>query len=227
MRRRMKKTRWTLSIANETLPRTTLILAGGQGTRIGGEKLALAVDSELLLSRVVRRIISFSEEILLSVTTSQIPYVSSVLSGIISQYGIRVVQDSIPMRAGPLLGIVSGLEASSSEWVFVCACDMPVISEAAVRTLWKSGDKSSSVIVPFIDGFYQPLHAFYNRSCLPEARKLLQEGRRKTTALYDKVHVSPVDDGCFSHLPAYRRSFENINSMADIERMTGPIQADR
>ncbi|MDI9370155.1 MAG: molybdenum cofactor guanylyltransferase [Synergistaceae bacterium] len=213
-----------MSICNEVLPRTTLILAGGQGTRMGGEKLALAVDSELLLSKVVRRIVSFSDEILLSVTPGQVPYVSSVLSGIISRYGIRVVQDSIPMRAGPLLGIVSGLEASSSDWLFVCACDMPAISEAVVRTLWKSGDKSASVIVPYIGGFYQPLHAFYNRSCLPEAGRLLREGRRKTTALYDMVPVSLVEDGNFSHLPGYKRSFENINSMDDLERVAGPLR---
>ena len=215
----------------EEFPGTTLILAGGQGSRMGGEKLTLAVDSEPLLLKVIRRVLPFSKDILLSVAPRQVSYVSTVLSGIISLYGIRTVEDRLPVekspsevdekRSGPLAGIVAGLEACSSEWLFVCACDMPRVSEAVVRTLWKHGDKSASVIVPFLGGFYEPLHAFYRKTCLPAATALLDSGRRKTTAFYDAVRVSPVGDEYFSHLPGYRRSFENLNSKSDLEKMTG------
>jgi molybdopterin-guanine dinucleotide biosynthesis protein A len=215
----------------EEFPGTTLILAGGQGSRMGGEKLTLAVDSEPLLLKVIRRVLPFSKDILLSVAPRQVSYVSTVLSGIISLYGIRTVEDRLPAekspsevdekRSGPLAGIVAGLEACSSEWLFVCACDMPRVSEAVVRTLWKHGDKSASVIVPFLGGFYEPLHAFYRKTCLPAATALLDSGRRKTTAFYDAVRVSPVGDEYFSHLPGYRRSFENLNNKSDLEKMTG------
>ncbi|MDD3513289.1 MAG: molybdenum cofactor guanylyltransferase [Synergistaceae bacterium] len=215
----------------EEFPGTTLILAGGQGSRMGGEKLTLAVDSEPLLLKVIRRVLPFSKDILLSVAPRQVSYVSTVLSGIISLYGIRTVEDRLPVekspsevdekRSGPLAGIVAGLEACSSEWLFVCACDMPRVSEAVVRTLWKHGDKSASVIVPFLGGFYEPLHAFYRKTCLPAATALLDSGRRKTTAFYDAVRVSPVGDEYFSHLPGYRRSFENLNNKSDLEKMTG------
>lgn len=216
---------------NEEFPGTTLILAGGQGSRMGGEKLTLAVDAEPLLLKVIRRVLPFSRDILLSVAPHQIPYVSTVLSGIISLYGIRTVEDRLPewegpsesdeKRSGPLAGIVAGLEACASEWLFVCACDMPKISEAVVRTLWKHGDKSASVVVPLLGGYYEPLHAFYRKTCLPAATALLNSGRRKTTAFYDAVRVSPVTEEFFSHLPGYKRSFENLNSKSDLERMTG------
>lgn len=208
-----------------------MILAGGQGSRMGGEKLALAVDSEPIVLKVIRRVLPFSKEILLSVAPHQMPYVSTVLSGIISLYGIRAVADRLleregpseddEMRSGPLAGIVAGLEVCASEWLFVCACDMPKISEAVVRTLWKHGDKSASVIVPILGGYYEPLHAFYRKTCLPAATALLESGRRKTTAFYDAVRVSSVGDEYFSHLPGYRRSFENLNTEADLEKLTG------
>lgn len=198
---------------------------------MGGEKLTLAVDSEPLLLKVIRRVLPFSKDIFLSVAPRQVPYVSTMLSGIISLYGIRTVEDHLPAgkspsdvdekRSGPLAGIVAGLESCSSEWLFVCGCDMPRISEAVVRTLWKHGDKSASVIVPFLGGFYEPLHAFYRKTCLPAATALLNSGRRKTTAFYDAVRVSPVEDEFFSHLPGYKRSFENLNSKSDLEKMTG------
>ncbi len=217
---------------NERSRNAVLVLAGGRGRRMGGEKLTLALDSELILARVLRRVSGFAGEILLSVAPDQVRYVSGVLSGIISQYGIRTVVDAAqPLlqptsrpdgdepRSGPLVGIVSGLEAASTAWVFVCACDMPFVSEAVVRALWKGGDKRASAIVPFVDGYYEPLHAFYNKSCLPEARSLLAAGRRKTAALFEAVRTSLVDESHFSHLPGFRRSFENINSKSDLERM--------
>ena len=190
---------------NELSRNAVLVLAGGRGRRMGGEKLTLAVDSELILARVLRRVSGFAGEILLSVAPDQVRYVSGVLSGIISQYGIRTVVDAAqPLHqatsrpdgdeplSGPLVGIVSGLEAATSAWVFVCACDMPFVSEAVVRALWKEGDKRASVIVPFVDGYYEPLHAFYNKSCLPEARSLLAAGRGEN-------FVSSVGQGTLGH----------------------------
>lgn len=92
-----------------------------------------------------------------------------------------------------------------------------------MRVLWKKGDKKASVIVPLIGGYYEPLHAFYKKDCLPAAKKILRCGRRKVTAFYDDILVSAVEEEKFSHLPGYKRSFENLNSKCDLEKMTGPL----
>ena len=148
--------------ALEGVPVTAIVLAGGYGRRMGGEKLFLEVNSTPLVLKVLRKVSRFSGEILLSVAPRQTPYVSGMLSGIISQYGLRLVEDRHE-GDGPLAGILEGLKQASLGWSFVCGCDMPWISEPVVRTLWRRGEEDADVIVPRIGGYFEPLHAFYGR----------------------------------------------------------------
>jgi|LSQX01.3.fsa_nt_gb molybdopterin-guanine dinucleotide biosynthesis protein A len=197
------------------VPVTAIVLAGGYGRRMGGEKLFLEVNSIPLVLKVLRKVSLFSGEILLSVAPRQTPYVSVMLSGIISQYGIRLVEDR-QNGAGPLSGILEGLKEASFKWSFVCACDMPWISETVVRTLWHCGEEDSSAIVPKIGGYYEPLHAFYSKECIPAVERSVQSGNRKITSFYRFLKISAVDDGNFTHLPGYRKSFGNLNSRTDL-----------
>ncbi|HPF85171.1 Molybdenum cofactor guanylyltransferase [bioreactor metagenome] len=201
--------------ALEGVPVTAIVLAGGYGRRMGGEKLFLEVNSTPLVLKVLRKVSRFSGEILLSVAPRQTPYVSGMLSGIISQYGLRLVEDRHE-GDGPLAGILEGLKQASLGWSFVCGCDMPWISEPVVRTLWRRGEEDADVIVPRIGGYFEPLHAFYGRGCIPAIERAVRSGERKITSFYDLVKVSAVDDEHFSHLPGYKKSFGNLNSRNDL-----------
>ena len=88
----------------EKNPVSAVILAGGYGRRMGGEKLFLEVNSVPLVTKVIKRVLSFSGEIILSVAPRQSGYVHGILSGIISQYGISIVEDE-PDMDGPLAGM--------------------------------------------------------------------------------------------------------------------------
>ena len=199
----------------EQNPVSSVILAGGYGRRMGGEKLFLEVNSVPLVTKVIKRVLSFSGEIILSVAPRQAGYIDSILSGIISPYGIRIVEDE-PGSDGPLAGMYSGLMQSSFDWSFICACDMPSVSDAVVRTLWRSGTPGTSVIVPKIGGYWEPLHAFYHKSCLPAMRKALEKGERKITSFFSDVTLSEADEQIFAHLPGFRKSFGNLNSRKDL-----------
>ncbi|TDY61828.1 molybdopterin-guanine dinucleotide biosynthesis protein A [Aminivibrio pyruvatiphilus] len=201
--------------ALEGVPVTAIVLAGGYGRRMGGEKLFLEINSVPLVLKVLRKVSRFSGEVLLSVAPRQTPYVSGMLSGIISQYGLRLVEDR-QEGSGPLGGILEGLKQASLKWSFVCACDMPWISGAVVRTLWSCGEEDADIVVPRIGGYFEPLHAFYSRECIPAIERAVQSGERKITSFYDSLKVSPVDDEHFSHLPGYKKSFGNLNTRNDL-----------
>jgi len=201
--------------ALEWVPVTAIVLAGGYGRRMGGEKLFLEINSVPLVLKVLRKVSRFSGEVLLSVAPRQTPYVSGMLSGIISQYGLRLVEDR-QEGSGPLGGILEGLKQASLKWSFVCACDMPWISGAVVRTLWSCGEEDADIVVPRIGGYFEPLHAFYSRECIPAIERAVQSGERKITSFYDSLKVSPVDDEHFSHLPGYKKSFGNLNTRNDL-----------
>ncbi len=198
-----------------------LILAGGAGKRMGGDKLFLTIGSVPLAERVIRSVSTFAGEILLSVASRQIVPARDLLSGIISLYGVRLVEDSTEGR-GPLEGIASGLAFSNFEWSFVCACDMPFLSEAVVSTLWNKGDQRASIILPRMGGYFEPLHAFYSRRALSTLLNLLDRGERKITALFGEVPVSVVEEEAFAGLSGFRRSFCNINVQNDLSMIRTP-----
>ncbi|MBL3538556.1 molybdenum cofactor guanylyltransferase [Aminivibrio sp.] len=199
----------------EEFPVSVIVLAGGYGRRMGGEKLFVEINSVPLVLKVLRKVSRFSAEILLSIAPRQTPYVSAMLSGIISQYGLRLVEDK-QEEGGPLGGILEGLKQASLKWSFVCACDMPWISEPVVKTLWRRCEDDTYAIVPRIGGYFEPLHAFYDRECIPAIERAVRSGERKITSFYDSVKVTAVDEGHFSHLPGYKKSFDNLNSRNDL-----------
>ncbi|NLB84113.1 MAG: molybdenum cofactor guanylyltransferase [Synergistaceae bacterium] len=200
---------------------SALVLAGGRGERMGREKLFLSVDSTPLVERVLRAVHPFAAEVLLSVASCQVAPALGRLSGIIRKYGIRLVEDRSAGR-GPLEGIASGLAFAKFGWSFVCACDMPFLSLDVIRALWKGGDQRASVILPRIGGYLEPLHAFYSLRALSAARKLLDQGERKISALYDKIPVSIVDEETFTGLYDFRRSFYNMNLQKDLSVICSP-----
>jgi len=106
------------------------ILAGGQGRRMGGEvKSLLKLGGKTLLEHVVSR------------TAPQVGATLINANGDSSRFafsGLPVIADSIAGFAGPLAGIVAGLEWASAhgiDWVVSFAIDTPFVPPDLVLRL--------------------------------------------------------------------------------------------
>src|SRR5919201_1260463 len=98
---------------DDRLPEMTgLILAGGRGTRMGGGKAGLEVESEPLARRVAARLADACDVVL----------VASGDGRRLGWLGLPQVEDPIP-DAGPLAGLVAGLEAATTPLVAAVAVD--------------------------------------------------------------------------------------------------------
>lgn len=94
-----------------------LILAGGQGSRMGGrDKGLVSYRGKPLVDHVIGRIAPQVDELLISANRNLEDY---------AQRGYRVIADTLPDFQGPLAGVLAGLQAASCEWVLVVPCDMP------------------------------------------------------------------------------------------------------
>jgi len=120
---------------------------------------------------------------------------------------------------GPLEGLASALEGMRTDWAFLTGCDMLQVQEIIVRTMWAARRQDSDVICARLGGFLEPLHAFYSVSCLPNVRQALISGQRKLKSFYDTVHVTVVEEYTLTHLPGYRRSFQDVNTPEELLRM--------
>ena len=64
------------------------------------------------------------------------------------------------------MGIASALLYATTDYVFVVGCDMPFIRKETI-TYMVDQAHGEDIVIPRTDAGYEPLHAVYNRSCLP------------------------------------------------------------
>ncbi|HOO63975.1 MAG TPA: molybdenum cofactor guanylyltransferase [Synergistaceae bacterium] len=203
------------------IPASAVILAGGRGRRMGGNKLFLTLQGELILGRILLRLAPCFEEILLSIGPEDRNPLEKLLSGGEFPFPLKIVEDRSSGK-GPLEGLARSLEHLSTEWGFFVGCDMPWIQEMVVRTLWKGRQEKSQALVARLGEYLEPLHAFYSRSCLPWVEKALEEGKRQVKSFYPWIELTVVEETAFAPLPGYRRSFLGMNAPEDLRHLVDP-----
>jgi molybdenum cofactor guanylyltransferase len=114
------------------VPTLGLVLAGGQARRMGGgDKASLKVGGKTILERVLARLKSYCSPIIVNANGDPARF---------SRYGLAVVADSVPDFAGPLAGILAGLDwaaenAPKIEWLASAPGDCPFLPNDLVPRL--------------------------------------------------------------------------------------------
>ena len=199
---------------------TAIILAGGDARRLGGVNKALVeVGGVPLLELVLDAVSRVCEE---TVVVSRTP-------DAFEDYVDRSVADLVA-DTGPLGGLYTGLMASRSDLNFTVACDMPLLNSDFIGFMIDRIPPGADMLIPRTNGFVEPLHALYRRSCIPAVKKRLEAGDRKLTSFFDLVNVAQVHREEIEPFDANLGMFTNINSPEDIqtaERMLAHARQDR
>jgi molybdenum cofactor guanylyltransferase len=182
---------------------TCAILAGGRSRRMGRDKAMIQIGNATLISRTyetARRVFP------------KVMIVSS-LHEVISGIDAPTVRDVLPV-SGSLTGIVSALISSETPYVFVLGCDMPFLSERAIRHVMDA-NRGESIVIPRTEAGYEPMHAMYHRCCISAMLNAILCGRMKIGALlpYFSTRIVPanplfVNDGA--------SVFMNVNTWEDV-----------
>lgn len=180
-----------------------VILAGGKSKRMGQNKALLKVNGERMIETAYRRMSELFDEVLL-VTNSPELY---------DFIPCRKIADIYP-DMGPLGGIHAALTNCTAARAFVTACDMPGLNPLLVCELssLRGGEDS---VVPETPGGREPLHAVYDKSCLPGMEKMLQAGERSILSFLDRAKVRLVPRERIAVLDPDFSSFRNINTPED------------
>jgi molybdopterin-guanine dinucleotide biosynthesis protein A len=114
-------------------PRTVgLVLAGGLARRMGGgDKALIRIGGEAILDRVLAVLRGKCDPIILNANGDPTRF---------ARYGLPVIADSVPDFAGPLAGILAGLDwaaahAPGTEWVVSVPGDCPFLPTDLVDRL--------------------------------------------------------------------------------------------
>lgn len=181
-----------------------LVLCGGRSRRMGREKALLDVGGGPLVLRVATRIASACDPVLLATGTP----------GRLGNLGYREVADARP-NAGPLAGIVAGLEVSPHPLLAAVAVDMPYASPAVLRLL-AAVHAGEEAVVPVTDSGPQPLHAVYAKRALPALAEALARGRFALREVLADLRVRQVGEPEWRAADPSGRFALNLNAPADL-----------
>jgi molybdopterin-guanine dinucleotide biosynthesis protein A len=188
---------------------TSIILAGGKSSRLGRSKALQVIEGKSLIQWVVDRLAILSTEIIIVTAHGEaIPCSSAVR--------IKTVADIYPGK-GPLVGIYSGLIASSSSRTIIVGCDTPFLSVSLLEYMTQICS-TFDVVVPRIKNKLEPLCAVYSKNCLAPIQELLEQNEPRISELFRMVKVKYVEEDEINNFDPEHLSFFNINSQDDLER---------
>lgn len=180
-----------------THPAVTLgILAGGEGSRLGGrDKAWLERDGEALVVLLARQMASQVDAVLVSANRNPERYLS---------HGLRAIHDRVP-GIGPLGGLDALAGACRSPWLLTLPVDLLAVPEDLLDRLVDAGP---GAYAEDEDGS-QPLVALWRTAALREAAEAaIASTDHAVHAMQAKLGMAGV------RFPGVR--FGNLNSPADL-----------
>ena len=190
---------------------TLLVLAGGQGRRMGGvDKGWTLLNGQPLIAHVLSRLQGRTGQVLINANRSLEAY---------GRLGPRIVSDLEGDFQGPLMGILSGLAAASTPWVLVVPCDTPALPEDLVPRMM-AGIGNHDIAVAHDGERAHPVVALIRRALVDDLRDTLAAGERKIDRWYARHAWCHVD---FSDRPS---AFSNLNSPRDRDELARRLGRD-
>ena len=196
-----------------------LLLAGGRGSRMGGRnKLYLELEGSLLIENTLELVAPLFKEVILLVAPGESSKVKETLSQLISKWDITVTEDRVQAR-GPLEGLYNGLCHMNEEWGFLLGCDMPSPDPDVIRGMNIFCSTNNDAVVAERQGFLEPLHAFYRKSCIGAVSDAMQRGDRKIKQFYPDIRLTVINEKKLKEFGDDESSFFNLNTPHDVEKM--------
>jgi len=184
-------------------PITGVILAGGQGRRMGTvDKGLQPFRGRTLIEQVIERLQPQVTEILINANQNTQRYAT---------FGYRVIADLVPDYAGPLAGLHSALAAAEHELVLTAPCDSPFVPADLAERMWTAlNDGSADAAVAWTGNQPHPVFCMARRALLPHLTQFLDAGGRKIDAWYADLDVARV---AFDDQPD---AFANFNTLEEL-----------
>lgn len=180
-----------------------IVLAGGQGRRMGGvDKGLQLLHGKPMVAEVVARLAPQVAEIVINANQNREAY---------EKLGRRVVADDIGGFAGPLAGLHAGMKAASHPLVVTVPCDSPFLPMDLVSRL-RASLRDNDLSVAKTGERTHPVFSLMKRSLLGSLEAFLLGGGRKIDAWYGALKFVEVP---FDDEPD---AFRNINTLEELKR---------
>jgi molybdopterin-guanine dinucleotide biosynthesis protein A len=183
---------------------TGVILAGGEGRRMGGlDKGLQDLDGEPLVRRVLTRLAPQVGTVLISANRNLSHY---------AELGCLVLPDRITGFAGPLAGLHAALSQAITPLILTVPCDSPFLPADLVQRLHAAlaAGNAELAVARTADRVHRAF-CLTRRQLLPKLDAFLLSGGRKVGLWHATLNVVEVAFGDES------AAFDNINTPEELE----------
>lgn len=181
-----------------------VLLTGGAGRRMGGDKAGARLGDETLGAHAARAL------------SGALPHAVQVGERGVADLDWPLVPDR-RVDAGPAAGIEAALFASDGP-VVVCALDLPFVETGLLRAALRAVHAGALAAVPYWDNRWHPLCGAYAPDVLGFLRDRLDRGDADLQGLCRQLPTLPLGAGILHAFGNAARQLFNVNTAADLER---------
>lgn len=196
---------------------TGLILAGGRGSRMGGVDKGLQNFHGMPLAlHTLLRLQPQVGALMINANRNLAAYES---------FGVPVWPDVLPDYAGPLAGVLTGLERCETRWLVTVPCDTPLFPTDLVKRLAQAAGEQDAEIAMAVgreqDGNLrtQPVFSLLRVELLESLVRFTKGGGRKIDAWTGQHRTVTVPFDAAGDDP---RAFCNANTLAELHQLERP-----
>ena len=188
---------------------TGVVLAGGQGRRMGGvDKGLQPFRGRPMVAHVLEALAPQVDELLVNANRNAEAYAA---------FGHRVIADEIPGFAGPLAGFERGLAHASGALVVTAPCDSPFLPRDLVARMRSALQAAGAELAVARTGDQaHPVFCLMRRELHASLTAFLASGQRKIDRWYAQhafVEVAFDDEA---------DAFRNINTREELAGLEAP-----
>lgn len=190
---------------------TAAILAGGKSSRMGFDKQLLIEDDRRILETVIDTLKQEFSDILIITARPEL----------YENMGVRIYQDEYQGK-GPLAGVHAALHHARSRYVYLLACDMPVVNLPFIRHMKACIQSSGSDICACKQNDrMEPFNTFYSRDLLDDVTHRLETGNSSLFRFIYGNRACVIDQEDAARFDKELRMFTNINTRSEYEKYLG------
>jgi len=195
---------------------TAAILAGGKSSRMGFDKQLLMEDDRRILERVIETLKQEFSDIIIVTARPEL----------YDGMGVRLFRDEYPGK-GPLAGVHAALQHAQSRYVYLLACDMPVVNLKFIRHMKEQLQVTlADICACRYNDRMEPFNTFYSRNILGDVTHRLETGNSSLFRFIYANNACVIDQEDAARFDEELRMFTNINTRSEFEKYLGSTPSE-
>ena len=176
------------------------ILTGGQSRRMNTDKSRIKLNGKTLTEITYHKLKLLFKEVFIVGKENHLPT-------------LNFIQDIKPIQC-PLNGIVTSLDHSQNDWIFIIACDLPMVRKESIDYLYNNIKSNIQIVLPIVGDDLQPLCAFYNKSVLKVYNEAITKSEYSIMKLMNQFEVAKVTISSEN-----KDEFLNVNNPEELRKV--------